>query len=158
MSIIIQCLASMFASAFFGELLHQPRKTMLYTSLIGLNGYVVYLLMNKTTMAFFLAALAVGLLCELTARIMRMATTLFLVSALIPLVPGLGLYRTMMFIAQNDISMALTTGIETLAGIGAIALSITISNMIFSNISITIKPRHSLNRKEKQLNAHTHQQ
>ncbi|NLC33591.1 MAG: threonine/serine exporter [Clostridiales bacterium] len=147
MSIIIQCLASMFASAFFGELLHQPRKTMVYTSLIGLNGYVIYLLINKTAMAFFIAALAVGLLCELTARIMRMATTLFLVSALIPLVPGLGLYRTMMFIAQSDYSMALTTGIETLTGIGAIALSITISNVIFSNISISLKPQNSLKKK-----------
>lgn len=158
MSIIIQCLASMFASAFFGELLRQPRKTMLFTSLIGLNGYIIYLLMNKTAMAFFVAALVVGLLCELAARIMCMATTLFLVSAIIPLVPGLGLYRTMMFIAGDNFSMALTTGIETLTGIGAIALSITIANVIFSNIFIPLKPASPLKRKEKLSNAHTHQQ
>ena len=66
MSVILQCLAALFASAFFGELLRQPRSTIPYTALIGLNGYIIYLLMAGSTMAFFTAALVVGLLCELT--------------------------------------------------------------------------------------------
>lgn len=123
MNVLIQCLAAMFASAAFGWLLRQPRQTMVYTSLIGVNGYVIYLLMDQTAMAYFVAALAVGLLCELTARITQMATTLFLVSAIIPLVPGLGLYRAMMYISQEDFQRALSTGVETVTGIGAIALA-----------------------------------
>lgn len=140
MNVLIQCLAALFASAAFGWLLAQPKRTMLYTSLIGLNGYVIFLLMGQTAMAYFVSSLVVGLLCELTARVLRMATTLFLVSAIIPLVPGLGLYRTMMYLAQEDFSMAVTTGVDTLTGIGAIALSLTIATAIFSNIRINVRP------------------
>ncbi|NLD35156.1 MAG: threonine/serine exporter [Clostridiales bacterium] len=142
MNILIQCLASMFASAFFGELLRQPRRTLPYTSLIGLNGYIIYLLMGKTGTAFFVAGLAVGLLCELTARIQRMATTIFLVSAIIPIVPGLGVYRTIMYLASQDFAMATSTGVETLTGIGAIALALTIATTIFSNIRLPLHPEH----------------
>lgn len=140
MNILIQCVAAMFASAAFGWLLVQPRRTMVYTSLIGVNGYVIFLLMGQNAMAYFVSSLVVGLLCELTARVTRMATTLFLVSAIIPLVPGLGLYRTMMYLAEEDFSMALSTGVETVTGIGAIALSLTIATMIFSNIRVHVKP------------------
>lgn len=139
MSILIQCLACMCASASFGVLLRQPRATLVYTSLIGLNGYLIFLLLNQSALAYFLAALAVGLLCELTARIKGRAVTLFLVSAIIPLVPGLGLYRTMMFLAGKDYAMALTTGMDTLVGFGAIALSLTLSTTIFSNIRLPIR-------------------
>jgi uncharacterized membrane protein YjjB (DUF3815 family) len=69
-----------------------------------------------------------------------MATTLFLVSAIIPLVPGLGLYRTIMYIAEDNFVMALSTGVETVTGIGAIALSLTIATTVFSNIRLRVKP------------------
>ena len=61
MDIILQCLAALLASTFFGALLRQPKDTLIYTSLIGLNGYLLYLLLNKTAFAFFAAALVVGL-------------------------------------------------------------------------------------------------
>lgn len=140
MTVLIQCLAAMFASAAFGWLLRQPKRTMVFTSLIGVNGYVIFLLMGQTAMAYFVASLAVGLLCELTARVTRMATTLFLVSAIIPLVPGLGLYRTIMYIAEDNFAMALSMGVETVTGIGAIALSLTIATTVFSNIRLRVKP------------------
>lgn len=140
MGILIQCLAALFASCAFGLLLRQPLNTLPYTALIGLNGYVVYLLLSGSTLAYFAAALAVGLLCELTARVKARATSIFLVSAIIPLVPGLGLYRTMLFIASQQYGQALSTGVSTLGGIGAIALAITISTSIFANLRLPIRP------------------
>lgn len=138
MQILIQCVAALFASAFFGELLQQPRGSIPYTALIGLNGYIIYLLLDGSTLAFFVSALAVGLLCELTARIRQRATTVYLVAAIIPLVPGLGLYRTMMFIAADNYSQALATGVQTLAGLGAIAVALTISTTVFANLRLPI--------------------
>lgn len=155
MSILIQCLAALFASAFFGELLRQPRGSIPYTALIGLNGYIIYLLLDQSTLAFFVAALAVGLLCELTARIRQRATTVYLVAAMIPLVPGLGLYRTMMFFAADDYSQALATGIQTLAGLGAIAVALTISTTVFANIHLPIRQDPALDGKDHQPHAST---
>ncbi len=136
MSIAIQCLAALFASAAFGVLLRQPRDTLLHTSLIGLNGYIIYLLLDKGALAFLVASLVVGLLCELTARLKERIAMIFLISATIPLVPGLGLYRTMIFLAEKDYAQALSTGMETVVGFGAIALAITISTTVFSNIRV----------------------
>ncbi len=85
MEIIIQCIACVLATMFFGKLLGQPRQTLLYTALIGLNGYILYLLLGGSTLAFFVCGLVSGLLCELTARLKRMVTTLFFISAIISL-------------------------------------------------------------------------
>lgn len=134
MEIIVQCIACVLATMFFGKLLGQPRQTLLYTALIGLNGYILYLLLGGSTLAFFVCGLVSGLLCELTARLKRMVTTLFFISAIIPIVPGLGLYRTMMFVAAEDYERALVVGTETLVGIGAIALGLTIATAVFANI------------------------
>jgi uncharacterized membrane protein YjjB (DUF3815 family) len=49
-------------------------------------------------------------------------------------VPGLGLYRTMMFVAAGDYARALAVGTETLVGIGAIALGLTIATAVIGNI------------------------
>ena len=136
MSVVAQCLAALFASAAFGVLLRQPRDTLLHTSLIGLNGYVIYLLLDKGAIAFLVASLVVGLLCELAARLKERIAMIFLISATIPLVPGLGLYRTMIFLAAKDYPQALATGMETVVGFGAIALSLTISTTVFSNIRV----------------------
>lgn len=134
MRVIIQSMACVLAGVFFALLLRQPKRTLVFTALIGLNGYLAFQLMGQTMLAYFVSALLIGLLCEITARIQRMATTLFLISAIIPLVPGLGLYRTMTFIARHDYSRALATGLETLAGIGAIALALTLATALFVHI------------------------
>lgn len=141
MDSLIRALACMAAACCFGGLLRQPKSTLIFTALIGLLGYVVFHLLNASLLAYFLSGLLVGFLCELTARIVRRTTTLFLISSIIPTVPGLGLYRTMMALADNNMEQALSIGLDTLAGIGAIALAITIASVLFGSINqFTKKP------------------
>lgn len=134
MDSLIRALACMGAACFFGMLLRQPKNTLLYTAVIGLAGYLVYLLFGQGLLAFFLSGLLVGILCELTARMIKRTTTLLLISSIIPTVPGLGLYRSMMALSENNMDLALSIGVETLAGIGAIALSLTIATAFFNCI------------------------
>lgn len=142
MDSLIQALACMAAACFFGKLLRQPTSTLVYTALIGLLGYAVFHLSGGGLMSFFLSGLLVGMLCELTARLVQRTTTLFLISSIIPTVPGLGLYRTMMALSQNDLAAAGSIGLETLAGIGAIALALTIAAVLFG--SVRPRPRKSI--------------
>lgn len=135
MALVIEYLACMAATVFFALLLEQPKNTLFHTALISSSGYIVYILMGRGGMdAFFLSGLTVGVLCEITARLKKKTTTLYLVSGIIPLVPGLGLYRSVIFLAQKDYDNAIRTAVDTLGGIGAIALAITLSAMVFSNI------------------------
>lgn len=131
---LIRALACMAAACFFGLILRQPKFTLVFTALIGLLGYAVFQLMGGTLLAFFMSGLTVGILCEVTARVVERTTTLFLISSIIPTVPGLGLYRSMMALSHNDLDAALSIGVETLAGIGAIALALTIATALFGSI------------------------
>ena len=132
MSWWIQLIACGVAAASFSVLLHQPRNTILVSSLVSILGYSVFLLLKQTTLAYFLASLLIGLCCELSARLMKRVATLFVTGAIVPLVPGIGLFRTMRYVVDGKYSRAVQTGAATLLGICGIAMAITISSVLFS--------------------------
>lgn len=135
MSIPYQLIACSLAAYCFAFLLNQPRKTIWVSALIAPAGYAVFLLAGKTALAYFLATMVISVLCEGCARLLKKTVTLFLTSALVPLVPGVGLYRTMRFIVEGDYGQAVSTGVETLMGIFAIALAITFTSILFYNVT-----------------------
>ena len=141
MSWVTQLLACAVAASCFSVLLHQPRRTIPASSLIATAGYAAFLLLGKTTMAYFWATLLIGVCCEICARIMKRTATLFVTAAIIPLVPGLGLYNTMLYVVDGDYGSAMTTGTATVLGICGIALAITMSSVLVG----AVHPR----RKEK---------
>ncbi len=131
---LIQVLAGALASFFFALSLNQPKKTMLHSAIIGGVGFAIYLLMGESTLGCFVATLFIGIACEICARIMKKISTLFINSALIPLVPGVQLYRTMRYLVEGDYQNAVARGTETMMIVCAIALGITISSILFANI------------------------
>lgn len=134
MNILLPVAASFAATVFFAMLLGQPRRTLLLSAAIAALGYLIFLLMGQTTVAYFISTLIISLLSEVCARVRKMAATLFFTSAIIPLVPGLGLYRTMRYIAAHEYDMAASVGADTILGICAIALAITAATLVFANI------------------------
>ena len=95
-------------------ILRQPKSTLIYTAVIGLVGYVIFILMQARCWRFCIRP-GGGHSVELAARRQK-ATTLFLISSIIPTVPGLGLYRSMMALSENNLELSLQIGAETLAG------------------------------------------
>lgn len=134
MQIMMRCACCFLAALFYSITSNQPRRTILLSSLIAFMGYGIFELLNGTTLAYFFATLAISVLAEICARLTRTIATLYNVSALIPLVPGVGLYRTMRFIVERNLQMASQVGVETLMGIFAIALAISLSSVLFSNL------------------------
>ncbi len=125
----IQLVSCALAAAAFSVLLHQPRATIPVSCLIAAAGYAVFLLLGKTTTAYFLATLLIGLSCEICARVMKRTATLFVTGAIIPLVPGVGLYNTMLCVVEGDYYRSVSIGAATVLGLCAIALAITISSV-----------------------------
>ena len=134
MTIFSRLLACLAATVSFGILLRQPVRTLHISALIGAAAYALLQLLGETPAAYFTAALGAGILCECAARLKKKTATLFLTTALIPLVPGLGLYRTMLYIVQEQYSKAAAAGVHTLLGIFAIALAVTVSTLIFTDL------------------------
>ena len=132
MSWLLQLPACALAAACFSVLMHQPWRTIPVSSLIATAGYVVFLLLGKSTLAYFGATLVIGICCEICARIMKRTATLFVTAAIIPLVPGIGLYNTMLYVVEGNYSKAVNTGAATVLGICGIALAITMSSVLVS--------------------------
>ena len=128
----IQLISCFVAAASFSVLLHQPRKSILVSSLIAVAGYGVFLLLNQNTTAYFLATLLIGVLCEICARLLKRTATSLVTGAIVPLVPGVGLYNTMRHVVEGSYHEAVTVGVSTLLGLCGIALAITTSSVIFT--------------------------
>ncbi len=139
---LIQIAACFLATVFFSFLMNQPIRTVWPSAVIAAVGYLIFLLLNKTTIAYFFAALFISVSCECLARRMRSPSTLFTTSAIIPLVPGIGLYRTMLYLTQENFSLAGETGSETALGICAIALAITLSSICFNRTKPSIPRKY----------------
>ena len=132
MSWEIQLIACFAASLSFSVLVRQPKGSMLVSAVIATAGYSLFLLMGQNTLAYFTATLLIGLSCEICARIMKRAATLFVTGAIIPLVPGVGLYNTMRYVVEGNYHQAMSTGASTVLGLCAIALAITTTSVLFS--------------------------
>lgn len=127
---MIEGLSAILASLGFAILFNIRKKKLLVAGLIGGAGGVTYHLLlqsgQSTSFCLFVASVVISLLSEVGARKMRTPATTFLLCALIPLVPGGGMYYTMMEIVENNVTGALTEGIRTLAQAGSIVLGVTL--------------------------------
>ena len=129
--VVQKLIACFIATLSFSLLFNQPRGTMLFSAAAGTAGYGLFLLTGQNTLAYFLATLAIGVVCELIARLIRCPATLLITSGIIPMVPGLGLYTTMLQLNQGEYEAAVNTGVATVSAILVMALAVTFSSIIF---------------------------
>lgn len=136
-------LMGFFATIGFAGLLHAPWRSWIPASLIGAAGYVVYWLLLRAgwddPSAIFIGSCIASLLAQMTARRLRMIASIFSILAIIPFVPGYGLYQTMFHIGQGDLSQGLAKGVETMSGILMLALGIIVGSFVFRLFQIRKK-------------------
>ncbi len=133
--ILLVFLSSTVAGAGFGCLLFAPRKAIFWAGLLGGLGFTVYYVSMEfgaaETAAMFIGTLVSCLGAQLSARKLKMIATIFVTIAIIPMVPGLGLYRAMSAMAQGQIALGSGIAAHTMALIVMIALGIGISAAVF---------------------------
>ena len=92
----------------------------------GALGWLVYLLADFVThnviLRFLLAAIFITLFSEVMARIRRCPVTGYLIIALLPLVPGGGIYEAMLHCVRGDTQMFLSALMRTMGIAGSLAL------------------------------------
>lgn len=100
----------------------------------GALGWLVYLLVELITpnviLCFLLAAIAITLYSELMARIRRCPVTSYLIIALLPLVPGGGIYEAMRYCVQGDTQLFLAALVRTFGIAGALALGAVLGSSV----------------------------
>ncbi len=126
------------AGLSFGVLFHIRGVTLIVASIGAVLSYSCLTFFSSLQLssqaALFLSSMIFSLFAEIAARKMKEPTLTFLVVALVILVPGEGMYRTMLYIIENKSALALTVGLETLANAGSLALGTLFVSTIFKLI------------------------
>jgi len=112
-----------------------PRRFIIIPAVISASGWVLYEAFvfsgESRLIACFVGACAVAILAECAAIATREPFTLFVIPAIWPLVPGIGMYNTMLNLIESNYSIALFMGIEALFLAGSIASAILIVTSLF---------------------------
>lgn len=132
----VQALLFCFLSTlFFSLLLSAPSKSLVPSALIAAVGYYAFFIFDyfhlPIMLGGFLGTLFIAVMGEVLARVYKMPATIFVFPAVIPLVPGIWLYETMLFLVQGDYANFATKGTETVFFAGVMAGAIAVTNFIF---------------------------
>ena len=127
---IVNTLYAFIATLGFSFLFNIRGKNLILVSIGGGLGWLFYLISHQSnftcTFSLFIASLIIAIYSEIMARICKTPVTTFVICAMIPLVPGRGMYSTMFETIQGNIPEALNIGFQTCAQAGAIATGIVL--------------------------------
>lgn len=97
----------------------------------GALGWLVYLLAGSTIFAAFLAAAAIGVFAEVMSRVRRCPVTGYVLVALLPLVPGGGIYYAMRHGVAGETDQFLSTLLHTFGMAAALAVGAMMTSSLF---------------------------
>ena len=131
---ILSVISAFISTIGFSIFFHVQRKHLFICGSIGAFGWLLYLLINdyahSSVLASFIAALVVTALSYILAKQRKTPITVFLIAGIIPLVPGLGLYRMMAALLDENYSLALDYATLTFEISGVIAGAIVIISLL----------------------------
>ena len=104
--LLVNFFFSFLATAGFSIFFNSPKKSLFPVGIIGGIGWTVYILLFNFTensiLSNFLAATLISLLSEILARKMKYPAIIFAIPGILPLIPGLGLYNTMLSLVEGN--------------------------------------------------------
>lgn len=130
-------MACFAAVAFFCIVMSLPKKAILLSSLFGAVTYLIYRLIyfcGHEMLGYLIATLFAAISAEVLARYCKMPTTVFVFPGIIPLVPGVGLHRSLICLINDDIGGFVSQGVKTLFISGVIAVTVAVVNAFFRGL------------------------
>ena len=132
---ILQIITAGIGSLSFAMFFGVRSKKLFFSTIGGAINWGVYLLFMEfgviEPLAYAAGAAAGTLYAEILARIEKTPVTVFIITSVIPMVPGGSLYYTMLGLMQSDHAAFASKGAYTLAAAGAMALGIFAATMLF---------------------------
>ncbi len=109
-------------------------RQLVFTTLGGFLAWSVFLLLKPTGLGdvgrYLIASIMITVYAEICARRRKAPATVFLMSAVIPLVPGSRLYATMVYAVRLDWPNFVEQGLHTILLAGAIAAGIILVSTV----------------------------
>lgn len=130
----IQFVIAWLSTYWFGIIFNVRGKRLLYSAFGGGLAWICYYLSNlkgfSTGICFFIATVVLTIYSEIISKRIKTVVTSILIPGLIPLVPGSGIYYTMLYTTDKKPMEAFFKGLDTLSASGAIALGIIVVSSI----------------------------
>lgn len=128
MNLLLHFILSFLATIGFSIIFNAPRKSLFYCGLCGAAGWTIFkALTNAGTNpvnANLIASICVASAGEILSRIDKKPVTVFVIPGIICLVPGYGVYLTMRYLIQDNLTTGIEIGLQTLFSAGAIATGV----------------------------------
>lgn len=135
---ILKVLCAAVAASTFGIIFNLRTKDLCFAALNGAFGYFIYLQAMRfgiaSFVAIFFSSITMSVYAEVVARILKRPASLFLITALIPFVPGGRLFQLVLSLLNMDASSAWSFGMLTILESGAIAFGIIIVSSLIKLI------------------------
>lgn len=142
---MIKLLCAALGTLGFGLIFNANKNKLVYIMIGGFMNYLAYMLTYELTKNIFLAsgvcAVVTSLYSEILAIILKCPSTIFILTGLIPSVPGSSLFYTMQNLVLGNSSEALNQGIITME----VTLGI-VSGILFASVFSAI---FNIKRKKK---------
>lgn len=143
MYLLTQFALSLFATLAFSVIFRVPVKKIPACMLIGALGWLTYIIavnyMSSAVFGCFAGACTVGLLSAIAAKLLKEASTVFVIPGILCLVPGYKIYATMAELLQEDFEGTARIGLETLLMAGAIAIGLLVMGVVVGLVRLTVK-------------------
>ena len=148
----IQCIAGLVGTLGFGLMFNMHGRGIPFALLGSVISWPVCVLCMRLGLAepiaYLLGAAASAIYAEIMARIRKFPATSYLMCALVPLIPGAGIYYTMDFIRRGMLSEAYDKGMMTAAIAGSMAVGVLLVSTGFRMWGVA-KTRRTLKRAAK---------
>ena len=134
--VIISAIGAFGGTVGFCYLLAAPKRTILPASVNGVIGFVIYVILYRhmgqnIMLSHFAATVVVTVICEILARVMRLPSTIFLLTSLVPLVPGYSFYRAMLALVEDNGALAASQMLIAVQIVAAIAVGAAVTSVVF---------------------------
>ncbi|GKU23860.1 threonine/serine exporter family protein [Clostridium folliculivorans] len=134
-----ETIAAFIATFGFGIIFNIKGKNLIFSSIGGMISWIIYKLALQKTgsdiAGLFISSIVFSAYSEACARILKTPVTTIVICALIPLVPGGGMYYTMYEAIRGDMNKSFQTLATTLASAGTLALGVIFVSTITRLIS-----------------------
>lgn len=136
----IQCIAGLVGTLGFGLMFNMHGKGISFALLGSLISWPVCVIAMRLGLsepiAYLIAAATSSFYAEIMARIRKFPATSYLLCALVPLIPGSGIYYTMDFLRRGMLTDAYAKGRATAAIAGAMAIGVLLVSTGFRMWSV----------------------
>ena len=145
---IEQVIVAFVASLGFAIIFNIRGRKLIFATIGGGLSWFCYLYLTNSgisaILSLFISSIIFSIYSEICARYLRTPVTTIVVCALIPLVPGAGMYNTMYETILGNIKGAVELGLNTLASAGTLALGVIFVSTITKQVTNIKKMKEKL--------------